>query len=124
METIDGAIYSIIKQSKEIQEIVEDRIYPGTLPDDCKFPAISFFKVSKPFDRVVGAPRFQFDLWSRNYLGVQVLANILEDYLDGFAGDIGGFEIKHIAALEAPDFPFDEKGLYHIPYDFLVIYQK
>lgn len=122
--TIDGAVRSILAVNPGIINAVGSRIYPQELPLECTFPAISIFKVSNPWSRVIGSPRFQVDSWALDFLQCQQLAQAVESALVGYSGIVDGFEIIKIVPQNSLDIYEQSTKLYQIPYDFEVSYLK
>jgi hypothetical protein len=122
--TLDGALLYLLKNNAGVQALVGSRIYVLTLPISCTFPAISIHKISDPFSRFSGAPRFQISSWGKDLLIVKQIAAAIVTALNGYSGILDGIEIVRIIPLETSDIPPDETGLYHIPYDFNVIYKR
>lgn len=125
LETIDGAVRSILFSNPAVQNMTKGRIYPQELPLDCSlFPAISIFKASNAYNRITGSPRFQIDSWAEDYLQSQQLNELVENALDGFSGTVGGFEIISIIPLNSLDAIEQTPGIYQVSYDFQVTYRK
>jgi hypothetical protein len=124
MTIIDEAIFTILSGNSGVSAIVGTRIYPMQLPLECTLPALSFSKPSNPFRRVSGSPRFQIDCWAEDFLQCQHLRDMVETALNGYAGLVNSVNIIQIIPLEAPDMYDSTTGVYHIPYDFRVIYKK
>jgi hypothetical protein len=124
MTIIDEAIRTILTNDTEVKSFVGSMIYPMQLPLDCALPAISIHKPSNPYKQITGSPRFQISCWAEDYLQVQQLSKAVEAALEGFSGVVSGIEIIRIIPIEAPDQYEDLPGVYHIPYDFKVIYLK
>ena len=123
MTIIDEAIFSILSGDSGVSAIVGNRIYPMQLPLDCTLPALSYFKPSNPYKQITGSPRFQIDCWAEDYLACQLLRDLVQVALDGYAGTVNTVNIIRIIPLEAPDMYDSTAGVYHIPYDFRVIYR-
>jgi len=124
MTTIDEAVRAILVANSGVYALVGTRVYPAVLPLDCALPALSFSKISNKYKQIAGVPRFQISCWTEDYLECQNLKQVVETALDGYAGTISGITIIRIIPLEAPDLYESETGVYHIPYDFKVIYKK
>lgn len=124
MTIIDEAIRTIMTSNVAVKSFVGSRIYPLQLPLDCILPALSIHKTSNPYKQIAGAPRFQISCWAEDYLQVQQLSKAVEAALEGFSGVVSGIEIIRIVPIEAPDQYEDLPGVYHVPYDFKVIYRK
>jgi len=124
MTIIDEAVRTLLSEDPGVSGIVGNRIYPIELPLRCHFPAISYSKPSNPYRQITGSPRFQVDCWAEDYLECQNLKDTVEAALDGYAGIVNGVNIIRIIPLEAPDMYDQAAGVYHIPYDFRVIYRR
>ena len=124
MTIIDEAVRSILAANAGVSALVGTRIYPAVLPLDCTLPALSFSKISNAYKQIAGVPRFQISCWTEDYLQCQTLKQAVETALDGYSGTVGTITIIRIIPLDAPDLYEQEPGVYHIPYDFKVIYRK
>jgi hypothetical protein len=122
--TIYGAIRAVLMANSGVSALVGSRIYTLKLPDACTFPAISIHKISDPFSRIKGSPRVQVSVWGKDPLVLEGIKAAVETALDGYAGTQGNFSIVQITPLESHDLPPDDTGLYHIAYDFQVLYKK
>lgn len=123
--TLDGVLVSLISGSTAVRALISTRVYAGVLPDSCVFPAVSIFRVSSPYSRVVEAPRFQVSAWAESLLSAKTISKTIESAIDGYSGIVDGFEIVRIVPLEAVDLPRDDAtGLFQVAYDFLVISKK
>lgn len=120
---IDDAVRSILINNSIVSGLVGTRIYPLVLPLKCTFPAISYSKPSNPYNRVSRAPRFQIDIWSKDFTEVQNIKEAVETALDGYSGIISDINIERIIPLDCHDFTLDDTQLYRIAYDFKVIYR-
>ncbi|HOA69153.1 MAG TPA: DUF3168 domain-containing protein [Methanosarcina thermophila] len=124
MTIIDEAIRTILTSNTAVKSFVGTRIHPFKLPLGCTLPALSIHKPSNPYRQISGSPRFQISCWAEDYLQVQQLSQVVEAALEGFSGTVSGIEIIRIIPIEAPDQYEDLPGVYHIPYDFKVIFRK
>ena len=68
---IEEALRTILLADPTLYALVGTRIYPVQLPLDCTLPALSYFQVSEPFNRITGTPRFQIDIFSNDYSQVK-----------------------------------------------------
>lgn len=70
---IERKIYSHLSTTTAITAVVGTRIYPYWLPDQAKYPAISYFRVSGGQQNTLSGysnlenPRIQFDVWAESY---------------------------------------------------------
>lgn len=124
MSLIDEAIRAILLANTTVSNIVGTRIYPLNLPLDCDFPALSYSKPSDPYNRIVGKPRFQIDCWAEDFTEVQNLKIAVQNALDGYSGTVLGINIEIIIPLDSVDTVEQNLGVYHIPYDFKIIYRR
>lgn len=123
MTLIDEAVRAVLLNNIAVFSLVSTRIYPLGLPLDCQFPALSFSFPSDPYSRVARSARLQIDCWAEDFTQCKHLKNAVETALDGFSGIVDGMNIEGIFPISAYDMPQDEAGLFHIPYDFKVIYR-
>lgn len=121
---IEEALRTILLADPTLYALVGTRIYPVQLPLDCTLPALSYFQVSEPFNRITGTPRFQIDIFSEDYTESKTVKGALEAALDGYSGVTGGHNIEIIVPLDSSDFYDSETGIYHISYDFKIIFRK
>lgn len=123
MSLIDEAIRAVLLANQTIYGLVGTRIYPLQLPLECSFPAISYSFPSDVYRRVARPARLQIDCWAQDFTQCKSLKNAVEKALDGYSGTVLGINIEGIFPISPYDLPLDETGLYHIPYDFKVIYR-
>jgi hypothetical protein len=121
---IDEAVRSILINNSTVYGLIGTRIYPLVLPLSCSFPAISYSKPSDPYTRIARSPRFQIDMWSKDFTEVQNVKNAVETALDGYSGIISGINIEKIIPLDSHDFTLDDTQLNRVSYDFKVIYRS
>lgn len=126
MTTIEEALRTLLLADPTVSGVVETRIYPMQLPLDCTLPAISLHKISNPNNHLidVASPRFQLSCWAEDYLEVQELKNAVIDALNRYKGVASGVHIKQIVYLDASDALESVTGIYHVPVDMKVIYQR
>lgn len=83
------AIVSAVTADPTLHSLIDDRIYPQTLPAQAVFPAITYMLVSQPtLHSQEGAkyrwPRWRFRIWAERYadlVGVaDALSAIFEDH--------------------------------------------
>lgn len=121
---IEAAVMSILLADPTVYGLVGTRIQPAPLPLDIIYPAISHLKVSNAYSRIAGRPRIQIDCWSKDWTECQTLAKAVETALDGYSGTVNCVNIEIIVPLNSQDFYDNETKLYHVPYDFFIIYRK
>lgn len=127
MAVIEVAIRNLII---EAETQAGDRIYPLILPQSPTYPAITYQSISNighhdiPFDY----PRIQITAWSPSLLEAKQLAEEVQAALQRYKGVADGYNIKQIVKMDSPgdlyDRDADEYGLYYVPVDYRVIYEK
>jgi len=123
MALIDEAIRSILLADPAVYGLVGTRIFPLELPLECTFPAISYLFPSDPYKRVARPARLQVDCWAEDVMECKNLKLAVENALNGYAGIVNGVNIEGIFPISPYDLAPDETGIFHIPYDFKVIYR-
>jgi len=123
MTLLGEAIRSILLNNSTVSSLVGTRVYPLELPLDCEFPAITYSFPSDPYQRVARGARCQIDCWAQDYTECNNLKNVIEAALDGYSDTVGTINIEGIFPISSYDIAPDDTGLFHIPYDFSVIYR-
>ena len=106
------------------------RIYPMSIPFKVKYPALTYQRIANSghHDIDVSYPRIQYTAWSDELILARQLAGEVESRLRRYKGVIDGYRIKQIVKLPSPGDLFDreagEAGIYYIPVDYRVIYEK
>jgi hypothetical protein len=85
MTTIADLVW-FITSDPDFKAMAADRLNPITLPQDPIFPAVTYFRVSRPHQHThdggeVVWPMYQFDCYGSTYLGAWALANLVDDIL-------------------------------------------
>jgi hypothetical protein len=124
MTLIEEALRSILLADSTLSAYVGTRIYPVQLPLDCVLPALAYSEVSNPYRRITGNPRFQIDIFSEDYTEAKNIRAALGSALDGYSGTVAGCNIEIIVPLDSQDDYDSAAGVFHIPYDFKIIYRK
>lgn len=108
----------------------EQRIFPNTLPQSLTYPAMTYSVVNNAghHDLDVDFPRVNFTAFSPSVIAAEGLAGEVETLLRRFKGIIGGHRIKQIVMEPGPGTLFDreagENGIYYVPLDFKVLYER
>lgn len=123
MSLIDEAVRAVLLANPTVYGLVGTRIYPLQLPLDCTFPALTYSFPSDNYKRVARPARLQIDCWAEDFTECKNLKNAVETALDGYSGTVSGINIEGIFPISHYDMPVDETGLFHIPYDFKIIYR-
>lgn len=77
----------------EVINAVDDRIFPGILPEGCRYPAIRHQSISNPASQRTSAgtqhttrqSRYQIDVFAKTYLQASDIANAIGQQLDGYS---------------------------------------
>lgn len=123
MSLIDEAVRAVLLANPTVYGLVGTRIYPLQLPLDCTFPALTYSFPSDIYKRVARPARLQIDCWAEDFTECKNLKNAVETALDGYSGTVLGINIEGIFPISPYDMAPDETGLFHIPYDFKMIYR-
>ena len=123
MTLIDEAVRAILLADPTVSDMVGTRIYPLELPLTCTFPAIAYSFPSDPYKRVARAARCQIDCFAEDFTECKRLKIAIENALDGYSGTVDGINIEGIFPISSYDLPANEVGIFHIPYDFKIIYR-
>lgn len=124
------AILEIALRQYLIDEGVEAGIFPIILPQSPSYPAVTYQVISNQghHDIPVDYPRIQITTWSPSFLDAQTLANDIEGILVRYKGVMGGYRIKQIVKEPSPGALYDrdagDSGLYYVPVDYRVIYER
>lgn len=121
---IEAALRSILLNDTVLYGLVGTRVFPVERQLDCALPALAYSEISNPYRRITGNPRFQIDIFSEDYTESKTVKGALEAALDGYSGVTEGHNIEIIVPLDSSDFYDSETGIYHISYDFKIIFRK
>ena len=108
----------------------EERIYPINLPMNPEYPAITYQQISNQghHDIPVDYPRIQVTSWSPSLLEAKQLAEEVQAELQRFKGVLNGYRVKQIVKMDSPGDLYDsdagEAGLYYVPVDYRIIYER
>lgn len=109
-----------------------DRIYPDLLPQKVTYPAITYSDVSDMghIDIGVDYPRYNITVWSPRRIEAKNLAETILNLLHGYKNVLNTVRVKNISKMPSPGTLYDkeagedEKGVYYIPQDFKIIYER
>lgn len=121
---IEESLREILLADTTLYGYVGTRVFPVELPLDCVFPALAYSEISNPYRRISGNPRVQIDIFSEDFTESRNIKTALENALNGYSGTVLGHNIEIIVPLDSHDDYNSETGIYHIPYDFKIIYRK
>jgi hypothetical protein len=123
---IEAAVQAALRAIPEVAAIVDDRIYPTTLPADAILPAISYRGVDEPVpgqDNDDGGelarPRFEVNCWALDYLVAVALADAVRP-LRLVSGVIAGETIDHVDLDNTHFFYEADRKLHRICREFIV----
>lgn len=87
--TIEASLYSHLKDDPDVGAIVVTRIYPGRLPQNPTYPAITYRRHRSPrINHVLGASAvknsvFELVCYAKTYAAMRALVIAVEDALNG-----------------------------------------
>jgi hypothetical protein len=121
------AIYNLLKDSATVGQLIGNKIYPGIIPDNIAYPAVTFSELSRRTidtkdGRIpTGDHSFDVDVFSCEYRQAQNIADACAAVLDNYAGTVGTVEIKRIRLEDQQDLPYeDEKDIFHITQEYRI----
>ena len=126
MAAAEEAVYALLSQDVGVAEIVGDRIYPLTTPEEGTYPALSYWRVSGPREHALDGPagyahpRIQVDAWANDYATAKSLIEAAIAALDGYRGNAGGVNVIGIFALGDHDVFEPRTKTFHRAADFEV----
>jgi hypothetical protein len=138
---IEEALYSVLKADGQVKSMVEERIYPVTMPQLEKgktfYPALVFDLSSREREQSHDGPtglvrsRFTVSVLGPKYFDVKTLANRVRLALDGKSNIIAGFYGGHVRGVfvenESDEYVFDEVeqlSLFHVPLDVMIQHRE
>ncbi|OME59482.1 tail completion protein gp17 [Paenibacillus odorifer] len=123
---IETKLRDYLLSVKEIQSVVDTRIYPGWLPEKPIYPAIAYLVISgvSHHNIPVAYPRFQFSVFSTKYSEVKELAEEIRSALQRYQGSMGGVRVLQGVWEGSRDMYESDTKLYHIATDFKIIYRE
>lgn len=102
---IDTVIYSLLCSIAEVQAYIDDRIYPGVVPEKCKQPAIRYVVSDQP-DELTGTgatdyykASLQLDVYHDQYSTARIIARAIQKRFHGYQqtdADLPVSLIEHI----------------------------
>ncbi|HSH45233.1 MAG TPA: DUF3168 domain-containing protein [Longimicrobiales bacterium] len=121
---------------EELETSAGARVYPLTLPQAVKYPALTYQLVSDPRDDTHDGPdgtvnaRYQVTAWSDVYDDMKALAQEVRDGLFGFTGAMGEVTVRRVGYMGGPDLyepevgPAGAPGVHHGPRDYVIQYTE
>lgn len=98
--TIEEALAARLTGDVGLTALVEDRIYPQVMPDDCPKPAMTYQRIDAPRIQTnegtsgLVPARFQLTIWDPSYSSVKQVAAKVMAAMSDFAGVFTGLEVQ------------------------------
>lgn len=115
---IDTVIYSLIKNISEVQTHIDDRIYPGVIPENCKQPAIRYVVSDQP-DELTGEgstdyykASLQLDIYHNQYSIARNIARAVQKRFHGYQQTDADIPISLIEHIDT-DMLYENKSREH-----------
>lgn len=134
-ETIETAIVTILAGDTDVTDQVDDRIFPLTVPQCEKMPAITYQQIDDRKIPTHSGPntllntRMQIDCWAKTYAEASALKKAVRLALDGFVGTVNGRKIGNIIMDDSRDLErsvpgADELKRYGKSLDFMIVFNE
>jgi len=107
--SLETGLRAALVADATVNGLVSGRIYPEIMPQDTKYPAISYSRISTVRTQFLDGVddftqvRVQVDCWDDSYSGVKSLASAVKSALDGVRV-LGAVEIHHCFMISMSDF--------------------
>ena len=129
---IETAIFTHLRRTQGVFDIVGNRIYPQKLPQDAQLPAVVYMMVSSLHVIAHGArgsglatPRFQFSCLASTYPGAKLLAEQVRLALQGFQGTMGNEEtVRAVHPLGDTDLYIFQTNSHRVDMDFEIWHKE
>lgn len=115
----------------ELENVIDDRVYPGEIPQGSSFPAITYNLISEQRLLTMQGPtsavakRMQIDAWATTFGAAWELAEAIRVALDGFRGTMGDTEIQGIECSSSnPTAPEPDTKLKRVSRDFIIWHRE
>lgn len=113
MALLEAELTTALLADAGISGIVATRVYPGILPQNPTYPALTYTLVSGPRKGTfTGAgikyPRYQFDAFARSYGGALALAAALKAFMPATKTTWGSTAIDCAQLEDERDLPWDD----------------
>lgn len=102
MALLEQALFTQLSGFAGLTSLVASRIYPTTLPDKPKLPAVTYIRITGPRVHTMGSdpglqyPLFQVSAWSRSYPVALAVAEQVRKALQDFSGTVATIVIQDI----------------------------
>ena len=115
---IDTVVYDLLKNISEVQTHIDDRIYPGVVPEKCKEPSIRYVIEDEP-DELTGfgtsgyyKSDIQIDIYHEKYSLARLIARAILKRLHGFQQVDADIPVSLIEHLDTKMF-YEKKSREH-----------
>lgn len=130
MPRLEVALYTILSASTALTDHVGTRIYPSYLPQNCTYPALTYWRVSTIRESAMNADpgistaRFQVSVWATSPVTAGDVADHVRTALHRTIGSYGGVTITD-NAIDGEMTTFDPETEEHqVAIDFLISQQE
>lgn len=131
--TIEEALYKTLTSTIGLSSLIEARVYPVLMPQNCQLPAITYQRISGSRvyafqkDTDLAHPVFQINCWAKTYSEVKSIARQVRLALQNFSGLMGGTDGVNVSAViilgDMDDYE-PETGIYSIKMDFEIWHEE
>lgn len=100
MARLEEAVYTILTAATALTDHVSTRIYPSYLPQNCTYPALTYYRVSTIresamyADPNISTVRFQISAWSTSPVTAGAVADHVRSAMHRDIGSHAGLTIK------------------------------
>jgi len=126
MPRLEAAIYTILSGTTALTDHVGTRIYPSYLPQNCTYPAMTYWRVSTIRESAMNADpgistaRFQVSVWATDPVTAGNVADHVRTAMHRTIGTYGGVKITD-NAIDGEMITYDSETEEHqVALDFLV----
>jgi len=100
VKDINQALYELLLGDEDIKELVDDRIYPVLLPEDCPLPALVYTPINASYDSALqgdtgfAKQTIQVMCHANTFKKVRELSRLVKTKLQDIRGDMKGLPIE------------------------------
>jgi hypothetical protein len=127
---IESAFMSLLIDDYDLADLVDDRVYYNTAPQDVEVPYIVLFKIAGPREHShdgvshLAHPRFQFSVFANTYLEAKQVTQAIQGILDCFQGESEGILIESCLYINEVDMYEPQTNLHHIASDYEIYHKE
>ena len=128
--TIEEGVVAYVLDQSAITALIDTRIMPAPLRQDCEMPAISYQLISQRDDILHDGPkglpdaRVQFDCWADDYAGAKALAAAVKTAVHAYKGLMGDVQVERARVENIVDGYEPNTGRQRVVIDALLMYQE